>query len=86
MAEKPEEQVRADIEQFLAMAAWAVRNVAQASIHAARGVALPEFPRNADLFYGAGDFRSPCCAAVSVASRTSVIGCSASRDSREVSL
>jgi type I restriction enzyme R subunit len=44
VAEKPEEKARAGIDQLLAKAGWAVQSMAEANIHAARGVAIREFP------------------------------------------
>ena len=39
-----EQQARAGIDRLLTAAGWSVQDVAQANIHAARGVALREFP------------------------------------------
>ena len=44
MAEKPEERARAEIDRLLAAAGWSVQSMNEANIHAARGVALREFP------------------------------------------
>ena len=40
----PEQKARAGIDQLLAKAGWTVQSVAEANIHAARGVAIGEFP------------------------------------------
>jgi type I restriction enzyme R subunit len=42
----PEERARQTIDQLLTAAGWAVQDVKQADLHAARGVALREFPLN----------------------------------------
>ena len=44
MAEKPEELARVEIDKLLAAAGWLVQPVKEANIHAARGVALCNFP------------------------------------------
>jgi len=44
VAEKPEELARIEIDKLLAAAGWAVQTVKEANIHAARGVALCNFP------------------------------------------
>ncbi|MBI4754290.1 MAG: DEAD/DEAH box helicase family protein [Betaproteobacteria bacterium] len=44
MAPQPEQQAREEIDRLLGAAGWAVCDLAQANIHAARGVALREFP------------------------------------------
>ncbi len=44
MAEKPEERARAEIDRLLAAAGWSVQSMSETNIHAARGVALREFP------------------------------------------
>lgn len=44
MADRPEEQARAEIDRLLTAAGWSVQNYKEANIHAARGVALREFP------------------------------------------
>ena len=44
MADKPEERARAEIDRLLAAAGWLVQSMSEANIHAARGVALREFP------------------------------------------
>jgi len=41
---KSEEKARQEIDRLLAAAGWEVQDVAQADLHAARGVALREFP------------------------------------------
>ena len=46
MPPTPEQQARAGIDRLLTAAGWSVQDVAQANIHAARGVALREFPLN----------------------------------------
>ncbi|PKO71612.1 MAG: type III restriction endonuclease subunit R [Betaproteobacteria bacterium HGW-Betaproteobacteria-14] len=46
MAPQPEQQAREEIDRLLKLAGWQVFDVAQANIHAARGVALREFPLN----------------------------------------
>ena len=46
MAPKPEEEARVEIDRLLAKAGWAVQSLAEANIHAARGVALREFQLN----------------------------------------
>jgi type I site-specific restriction endonuclease len=40
----PEEQARQTIDALLAAAGWSVQDFKQADIHAARGVAIREFP------------------------------------------
>ncbi len=40
----PEQEARVEIDQLLASAGWQVMDAAQANIHAARGVAIREFP------------------------------------------
>ncbi len=42
----PEARARQSIDALLTQAGWHVCNVADANIHAARGVALREFPLN----------------------------------------
>jgi len=44
VAEKPEERARAEIDRLLAAAGWSVQSMSDANIHAARGVAIREFP------------------------------------------
>ena len=44
MAEKPEERARAEIDRLLTAAGWSVQSMSEANIHAARGVAIREFP------------------------------------------
>jgi type I restriction enzyme R subunit len=44
VAEKPEELARIEIDKLLAAAGWSVQPVKEANIHAARGVALCNFP------------------------------------------
>ncbi|HQW21081.1 MAG TPA: DEAD/DEAH box helicase family protein, partial [Rhodocyclaceae bacterium] len=46
MAPQPEQQAREDIDRLLTAAGWLIFDIAQANIHAARGVALREFPLN----------------------------------------
>ncbi|MES2366202.1 MAG: hypothetical protein V4563_09950 [Pseudomonadota bacterium] len=41
---QPEQQAREKIDQLLSAAGWHVCDAAAASIHAARGVAIREFP------------------------------------------
>jgi type I restriction enzyme R subunit len=43
----PEESARQQIDDALSGAGWAVQDVAEANVHAARGVAIREFPRKA---------------------------------------
>lgn len=43
VADKPEQQARAEIDRLLAAAGWAVQDFKAANIQAARGVALREF-------------------------------------------
>ena len=47
MADKPEERARAEIDRLLAAAGWSVQSTSEANIHAARGVAIREFPLKA---------------------------------------
>ncbi len=47
MADKPEERARAEIDRLLAAAGWSVQSMSEANIHAARGVAIREFPLKA---------------------------------------
>ncbi len=54
MADKPEQQARAEIDRLLASAGWAVQDVKSANIHAARGVALREFQLKDG--FGAADY------------------------------
>jgi type I restriction enzyme, R subunit len=44
VADKPEERARAEIDRLLAAAGWSVQSMSEANIHAARGVAIREFP------------------------------------------
>ncbi|MBI4996863.1 MAG: DEAD/DEAH box helicase family protein [Rhodocyclales bacterium] len=44
MAPQPEQQAREEIDRLLTSAGWLVADLAQANIHASRGVALREFP------------------------------------------
>jgi len=44
VADKPEERARAEIDRLLAAAGWSVQSMNEANIHAARGVAIREFP------------------------------------------
>ena len=54
MAERPEERARAEIDRLLAAAGWSVQAMREANIHAARGVALREFPLKEG--HGAADY------------------------------
>ena len=54
MAPQPEQQARQEIDRLLTAAGWAVQDVAHAHLHAARGVALREFPL--DPGYGFADY------------------------------
>ncbi len=40
----PEQEARARIDALLQSAGWSVQDVSEANIHAARGVAIREFP------------------------------------------
>ena len=51
---QPEQQAREDIDRLLKAAGWQVFDIAQANIHAARGVALREFPLESG--YGFADY------------------------------
>lgn len=51
---QPEQQAREEIDRLLAAAGWQVCGLAQANIHAARGVALREFPLEAG--FGFADY------------------------------
>jgi len=51
---QPEQQAREEIDRLLTSAGWQVADLAQANIHAARGVALREFPLEAG--YGFADY------------------------------
>ncbi|HET9823590.1 MAG TPA: DEAD/DEAH box helicase family protein, partial [Burkholderiaceae bacterium] len=42
----PEQRARAEIDRLLGLAGWAVQSVGEADLHAARGVAVREFPLN----------------------------------------
>jgi type I restriction enzyme R subunit len=44
VADKPEQRARAEIDRLLAAAGWSVQSMSDANIHAARGVAIREFP------------------------------------------
>jgi type I restriction enzyme R subunit len=44
VSEKPEERARAEIDRLLTAAGWSVQSMSEANIHAARGVAIREFP------------------------------------------
>ena len=44
MAETPEQRARVEIDRLLEAAGWAVQSVSDVNIHAARGVAIREFP------------------------------------------
>ena len=50
----PEQKARVSIDTLLRQAGWHVCNMADANIHAARGVALREFPLNAG--FGFADY------------------------------
>jgi type I restriction enzyme R subunit len=50
----PEQQARAGIDRLLTAAGWSVQDMGQANIHAARGVALREFPLNPG--FGTADY------------------------------
>ncbi|MGB4360029.1 MAG: hypothetical protein WBJ19_06405, partial [Rhodoferax sp.] len=50
----PEQQARQNIDALLQQAGWHVCNMANANIHASRGVALREFPLNTG--YGFADY------------------------------
>ena len=54
MSPTPEQQARTEIDRLLAAAGWSVQDVAQANIHASRGVALREFPLNSG--FGFADY------------------------------
>jgi type I restriction enzyme R subunit len=54
VADKPEQQARAEINRLLGAAGWAVQDFKSANIHAARGVALREFQLKDG--YGAADY------------------------------
>ena len=55
----PEAKARTSIDALLAAAGWHVCDMAQANIHAARGVAIREFPLNPG--YGFADYPlRPC--------------------------
>jgi type I restriction enzyme R subunit len=51
---QPEQQAREEIDKLLTQAGWHVCDMAQANIHAARGVALREFPLDAG--FGFADY------------------------------
>jgi type I restriction enzyme R subunit len=40
----PEQRARAEIDRLLGLAGWAVQSVGEVDLHAARGVAVREFP------------------------------------------
>jgi type I site-specific restriction endonuclease len=42
----PEQQARQEIDRLLGLAGWAVQSVDTVNLHAARGVAIREFPLN----------------------------------------
>ena len=44
MAEKLEQQARAEIDRLFAVAGWSMQSIAQGNVHAARGVSICEFP------------------------------------------
>ena len=44
LAEDPESQARAEIDRLLTVAGWVVQRVEAVNLHAARGVAICEFP------------------------------------------
>lgn len=54
MGPTPEQQARAGIDRLLSAAGWSVQDMAHANIHAARGVALCEFPLNTG--FGTADY------------------------------
>jgi type I restriction enzyme R subunit len=54
LAPQPEQQVREEIDRLLTSAGWHVADLKDANIHAARGVALREFPLEAG--YGFADY------------------------------
>jgi type I restriction enzyme R subunit len=51
---QPEERAREEIDRLLIAAGWAVQRVGEAHIHAARGVAIREFPL--DSGFGFADY------------------------------
>ena len=51
---QPEQQARQEIDRLLAAAGWRVADLAAANIHAARGVAIREFPL--ETGYGFDDY------------------------------
>ena len=53
-AQNPEAKAREEIDRLLRAAGWHVCDMADANIHAARGVALREFPLDAG--YGLADY------------------------------
>ncbi|MBL8515941.1 MAG: DEAD/DEAH box helicase family protein [Betaproteobacteria bacterium] len=54
MPAQPEQLARQTIDELLALAGWSVQDVAAANLHAARGVALREFPLNSS--HGFADY------------------------------
>ena len=54
MAQEPEAAARAEIDRLLMAAGWAVQDLRQADIHAARGVAIREFQLNTG--FGKADY------------------------------
>ena len=42
----PEQHAREEIDRLLTAAGWAVQNVSDANLHAAKGIAIREFPLN----------------------------------------
>lgn len=54
MPATPEQQAREAIDRLLAAAGWAVQDVSAVNLHAAKGVAIREFPLNAG--YGFADY------------------------------
>jgi type I site-specific restriction endonuclease len=54
LAPQPEQQARGNIDRLLMAAGWHVCDASSASIHAARGVAIREFPLKSD--HGFADY------------------------------
>ena len=55
MAPQPEQQARGNIDVLLKAAGWHVCDAAAANIHAARGVAIREFPLKSGQYFFSGD-------------------------------
>ncbi|MFO7543639.1 MAG: hypothetical protein R6W97_12650 [Thiobacillus sp.] len=53
MAPQPEQQARGNIDRLLMAAGWYVCDADKANIHAARGVAVREFPLKSGLAFAA---------------------------------